>query len=118
MRKPVRSLQPRPSLLAFALLLSTSAASAQDSGHGVPPALREKVFERFFRASGGEGAGLGLAIVARIVELHGGTISLDDGALGGLEVRVALPRNATAPRRGQGDGVAVSRTMSGGAARP
>lgn len=90
----------------------------QDSGHGVPPALREKVFERFFRASGGEGAGLGLAIVARIVELHGGTISLDDGALGGLEVRVVLPRNATAPRRGQGDGEAVSRTMSGGAARP
>jgi len=59
----------------------------------VPPALREKVFERFFRASGGEGAGLGLAIVARIVELHGGTIALDDCPLGGLEVRVVLPRS-------------------------
>ena len=64
----------------------------QDSGPGVPPALRSKVFERFFRAGSGSGAGLGLAIVARIVELHGGTIALGDSPLGGLEVRVDLPR--------------------------
>ena len=64
----------------------------QDSGPGVPPALRSKVFERFFRAGNGSGAGLGLAIVDRIVELHHGTITLGDSPLGGLEVRVSLPR--------------------------
>ena len=65
----------------------------QDSGPGVPPALRAKVFERFVRAGSGSGAGLGLAIVARIVELHNGAISLGDSPLGGLEVRVVLPRS-------------------------
>ncbi len=64
----------------------------QDSGPGVPPALRSKVFEHFFRAGNGSGAGLGLAIVARVVELHHGTITLGDSPLGGLEVQVRLPR--------------------------
>lgn len=64
----------------------------QDSGPGVPPELRGKVFERFFRVGGGSGAGLGLSIAARIVELHHGTISLGDSPLGGLEVWVRLPR--------------------------
>lgn len=68
----------------------------QDSGPGVPPALRDKVFERFFRAGGSAGAGLGLSIVARIVELHHGTIRLGDSPLGGLEVRVRLPRTRAA----------------------
>ena len=104
------------------LLEATPAAivlRVQDSGHGVPPELREKVFERFFRAGGGQGAGLGLAIVARIVELHGGTIALDGCALGGLEVRVVLPRDAAAPRRVKGDeGKVPPCSTSGGAARP
>ena len=64
----------------------------QDSGPGVAPELRGKVFERFFRIGGGSGAGLGLSIVARIVELHHGTITLGDSPLGGLEVWVRLPR--------------------------
>ncbi len=64
----------------------------QDSGPGVAPELRGKVFERFFRVGGGSGAGLGLSIVARIVELHHGTITLGDSPLGGLEVWVRLPR--------------------------
>jgi two-component system sensor histidine kinase QseC len=50
--------------------------TVDDDGPGVPPALAARVFERFFRAdtARGDGAGLGLSIVARIVELHGGVV--------------------------------------------
>jgi two-component system sensor histidine kinase QseC len=64
----------------------------QDSGPGVVPELRAKLFERFFRQGMGQGAGLGLSIVQRVVELHGGSIELHDGPLSGLEVQVTLPR--------------------------
>jgi two-component system sensor histidine kinase QseC len=64
----------------------------QDSGPGVAEAQREKLFERFYRLGDGQGAGLGLSIVLRVVELHRGTIELGDSPLGGLEVAVRLPR--------------------------
>ena len=67
--------------------------SVQDSGPGVPPEQREQLFQRFYRQGPGQGAGLGLSIVQRIVELHRGEISLHTAALGGLEVRVRLPRH-------------------------
>lgn len=62
-----------------------------DSGPGVPPELRPRLFQRFFRQGEGQGAGLGLSIVARIAELHGAQVTLHDSPLGGLEVRVRLP---------------------------
>ncbi|MDO9624347.1 MAG: ATP-binding protein [Pseudomonas sp.] len=65
----------------------------QDSGPGVEPALREKLFERFYRQGDGQGAGLGLSIVLRVVELHRGSIRLNASPLGGLEVCVRLPRD-------------------------
>ncbi|HET9463206.1 MAG TPA: ATP-binding protein [Thiobacillus sp.] len=67
----------------------------QDSGPGVPKAMRAKLFERFFREGVGSGAGLGLSIVQRIVELHRGTLILGDAPLGGLDVQVHLPRHGT-----------------------
>lgn len=64
----------------------------QDSGPGVPAEQRERLFERFYRLGEGQGAGLGLSIVQRVVELHRGRIELGDSPLGGLEVCVHLPR--------------------------
>ena len=63
-----------------------------DSGPGIAPELREQLFERFVRLGDGQGAGLGLSIVARIAELHGATVELLDSALGGLRVVVRIAR--------------------------
>jgi two-component system sensor histidine kinase TctE len=69
-----------------------------DAGPGIPPAEREKVFERFHRVAGDAtpGSGLGLSIALAIVERHGGSIVLDDARPGqsppGLAARVRLPR--------------------------
>lgn len=63
-----------------------------DEGPGIPSALRERVFEPFFRASDEEGSGLGLAIAREIVRAHGGTIAIADASPGrGARVSVTLP---------------------------
>ncbi|HJW25332.1 MAG TPA: ATP-binding protein [Rhodocyclaceae bacterium] len=65
-----------------------------DSGPGIPPAERERVFERFHRLAGQEveGSGLGLSIVARIAQRHGAHIELGAGEGGaGLRVTVRFP---------------------------
>jgi two-component system, OmpR family, sensor kinase len=67
-----------------------------DDGPGVPPAERQRVFERFHRidrARGRDsgGSGLGLAISREIVEAHGGRIWLEDSPLGGARVAFELP---------------------------
>ncbi|HRP77371.1 MAG TPA: ATP-binding protein, partial [Rhodocyclaceae bacterium] len=64
----------------------------QDSGPGVSASQRARLFDRFVRFGGGEGAGLGLSIVMRVVELHHGRIEVRDSPLGGLEFQVRLPR--------------------------
>jgi signal transduction histidine kinase len=66
----------------------------EDEGPGIPQAERQKVFGRFHRVAGtrASGSGLGLSIVLRIVELHGGRIAIEDGQGGrGARVRVAFP---------------------------
>ncbi|MFE3453448.1 DUF4153 domain-containing protein [Nonomuraea sp. NPDC059194] len=69
-----------------------------DRGPGIPEAARTRVFERFSRldtarAADAGGSGLGLAIVQEIVELHGGSIRIDDGA--GCRMVVDLPERIT-----------------------
>jgi signal transduction histidine kinase len=66
-----------------------------DRGPGVPPAMRERVFERFSRGGGdaaaGGGSGLGLAIVRAVAEAHGGRVKLDEPEGGGARFAVELP---------------------------
>ncbi|ATF86450.1 sensor histidine kinase [Burkholderia gladioli] len=64
----------------------------RDEGAGIEPALREKVFEPFFRASPQPGSGLGLAIVREIARAHRATLRLEDGEPGrGLVVVAEFP---------------------------
>ncbi|WP_425576545.1 sensor histidine kinase [Nocardioides nanhaiensis] len=70
-----------------------------DDGAGVPPAERERVFERFVRLDESRsrdagGSGLGLAIVREIVRAHGGEAHVEDSPLGGARFVVRLPRGA------------------------
>ena len=69
----------------------------EDAGPGIPAEGRERVFERFFRGSAagrrgaGDGSGLGLALVAEHVRLHGGRVWVDDRPGGGSRFVVELP---------------------------
>ena len=67
-----------------------------DHGEGIPPQIREKIFQRFWRADSSRtrdtgGSGLGLAIVSGIVQAHQGSVDVLDTPGGGATFRVALP---------------------------
>jgi two-component system OmpR family sensor kinase len=74
----------------------------QDTGVGIPPEERPRLFERFFRGATArrmapDGSGLGLAIAQWIVTSHGGSIAFEAPAEGGTLVRVRLPVASPAP---------------------
>ena len=73
-----------------------AAISVIDHGEGIPPQIREKIFQRFWRADSSRaretgGSGLGLAIVAAIVASHRGTVDVVETPGGGATFRVTLP---------------------------
>jgi C4-dicarboxylate-specific signal transduction histidine kinase len=63
----------------------------EDSGPGVPPELREQIFNPFF-TSKKDGVGLGLSIVAKIVDDHRGTIRLEGNSPHGARFHVFFPQ--------------------------
>jgi signal transduction histidine kinase len=66
----------------------------EDTGSGLEPEARERMFERFWRADrarSGSGAGLGLAIARGLVEAHGGRIWAENRSQGGARVCFTLP---------------------------
>ncbi len=67
--------------------------TVRDHGPGIPPAERDRVFERFARLgqSRADGTGLGLSIVAAIAAAHGGTIRVADSPGGGATFVITIP---------------------------
>jgi two-component system sensor histidine kinase KdpD len=81
----------------------------EDDGPGVPDDVRNDIFEPFRQGPGDHpspGAGIGLSLVARFAELHGGSAWVQERVGGGASFRVRLPSNGKLPRR------ARQRTMS------
>lgn len=101
--------------------------SVEDEGKGIPPDLRERVFDKFFRAiRDGDisthqpsGTGMGLAIAKGIVEAHGGRIWIEDRAQGrgtrivftlpiGDDETAGVPQTPTVEELKDGNGKAIS----------
>jgi two-component system, OmpR family, sensor histidine kinase BaeS len=70
----------------------------QDSAPGVPLAIQDKLFERFYRVEPSRnrdygGSGLGLALCKQIVDAHQGSITTSESSLGGLSIHITLPEH-------------------------
>ena len=68
----------------------TAVLSIGDNGPGIPEALRDQVFQLFFSTKD-EGTGLGLSIASRIIEEHGGSLTLAEAESGGALFIIKLP---------------------------
>lgn len=70
----------------------------EDDGAGIPPADRERIFERFYRGSDdGAGTGLGLAIVRWIALAHAGSVAVAASNGGGARFVASIPEHQPAP---------------------
>jgi signal transduction histidine kinase len=63
----------------------------EDSGPGIPPAMRERIFDPFFTTKS-DGSGIGLSLCQRIIVDHGGNIEVSSSDLGGTQFIIRLPR--------------------------
>jgi two-component system OmpR family sensor kinase len=90
--------------VAIVRTATASWLSVTDTGPGIPPAERQRVFDRFYRGNNvhASGSGLGLAIVKAVAERHQGHITLEEREPSpGLVVRVMFPAlDASAPAVG------------------
>ncbi len=97
----------RKVLLGAAQIGSDYAVTVEDDGQGVPVDERETVFKAFTRLDDSRnretgGYGLGLAVVARVAELHGGTANVDTSpSLGGARFTIRWPRRLGAGKFGR-----------------
>jgi signal transduction histidine kinase len=69
----------------------TTVFEVEDNGAGMPEDVAEKVFEDFFSTKGTEGTGVGLLVVKKVAEEHGGDVTFDTTLGQGTQFRVTLP---------------------------
>jgi two-component system sensor histidine kinase PilS (NtrC family) len=69
---------------------SAVRVTVADSGKGIDAEIARHVFEPFW-TSKADGTGLGLAVVYRIIEAHGGSISVESPPAGGCRFTIMLP---------------------------
>lgn len=88
--------------------LRPGALVVEDSGIGVPPAERDRVFERLYRAESARevagGSGLGLAIVGQVAADHGARVRVEDSLPGGARLVVELPADVEVTHGGSHSG--------------
>ena len=63
----------------------------RDTGCGIPPEERDRIFDVFYSTKGARGTGLGLAVVRKVVAEHGGSVSVDSEVEAWTEFTVRLP---------------------------
>jgi signal transduction histidine kinase len=88
-----------PVTLSATAVLGAVELHVSDAGPGFPPDFIPRAFDRFSQAApgdGGNGAGLGLAIVRAVAVAHGGSAGIGDREGGGADVWVRLPTEAAA----------------------
>lgn len=66
-----------------------------DNGSGVEPQGLGRIFDPFYSTKGSGGTGIGLAVTAKIVKEHGGTIEVERSPLGGALFRIRIPQEGT-----------------------
>lgn len=126
---------PAQGLVRFGLHAAhgTAVFTVEDTGPGIPPEMRQVIFERFRQLDSGStrrhgGTGLGLAIVKEFVNLHRGSVAVNEAAGGGtrltVEIPLAAPEGADvqsaapiADEEAAAEAVAELRTQMGLAAR-
>jgi two-component system NtrC family sensor kinase len=93
--RQVLEAQPQPRRIRISAVVEAAHVqlAVADNGPGVPEALREQIFDPFFTTKpAGIGMGIGLAVSRSIVEVHGGTLTLEGAEEGGARFIIRLPR--------------------------
>jgi signal transduction histidine kinase len=75
----------------------TVLLEVEDNGAGIPDEMNNRVFEDFFSTKGSEGTGIGLLVVQKVAEEHGGSVSFTSHPGVGTAFSVKLPISAASP---------------------